>query len=101
MVLRMVSTTKGVLATASYEEALPKRSGTLWKHDHPPLYSAAGSRNIGGTQGGWMKYSTPELRFLGSLAGLTLGQGGSCPDGAGQNDTNLGGMSNCGISGMN
>lgn len=47
-----------------------------------------------------MKYSTPELRSLGSLAALTLGQNGSCPDGNG-NNTQLGGMSDCGVSGGN
>ena len=30
------------------------------------------------------KYSTPEFRSLGSLTGLTLGQGGSCMDGTGE-----------------
>jgi hypothetical protein len=48
-----------------------------------------------------MKYSKPELRALGSLAALTLGQNGSCPDGGGHNNTQLGGMSDCGVSGGN
>jgi hypothetical protein len=48
-----------------------------------------------------MGYSTPELKVLGSLAALTLGQNGSCPDGGGHNDTQLGGMSDCGVSGGN
>lgn len=38
-----------------------------------------------------MKYSTPELRPLGSFASLTMGQNGSCPDGNGRNNTQLGG----------
>ncbi len=33
-----------------------------------------------------MEYFTPELRALGAFADLTKGQGGSCPDGGGQND---------------
>ena len=45
-------------------------------------------------------YSKPELRRLGSFSQLTLGMGGSCPDGGGLNNTQLGGMSNCGVSGM-
>jgi hypothetical protein len=38
-----------------------------------------------GSRGGsiGVRYSTPELKFLGSLAALTLGQNGSCPDGGG------------------
>ena len=39
-----------------------------------------------------MKYYTPELRRLGSFATLTMGQGGSCPDGNG-NVTQVGGGS--------
>jgi hypothetical protein len=46
-----------------------------------------------------MTYATPELRFLGTLAGLTMGQNGSCPDGGGLTATQRGGMSNCGVSG--
>lgn len=46
-------------------------------------------------------YSTPELSRLGSLASLTLGMNGSCPDGGGLNNTQLGGASDCGISGGN
>lgn len=46
-----------------------------------------------------MKYETPRLRALGSLSSLTLGMNGSCPDGGGHNNTQLGGMSNCGVSG--
>ena len=38
-------------------------------------------------------YTTPELRRLGSFASLTLGVGGSCPDGGGRNNTQLGGGS--------
>lgn len=38
-----------------------------------------------------MKYSTPELRFLGSLAGLTLGMNGSCLDGNSRNNVQNGG----------
>jgi hypothetical protein len=45
-------------------------------------------------------YATPELRRLGSLSGLTMGQNGSCPDGGSLNNTQLGGMSTCGVSGM-
>jgi hypothetical protein len=46
-----------------------------------------------------MKYEKPELRVLGTLTSLTMGQNGSCPDGGGQNINQLGGMSNCGVSG--
>ena len=38
-----------------------------------------------------MEYVTPELRRLGSFASLTLGENGSCPDGNGRNNTQLGG----------
>lgn len=38
-----------------------------------------------------MEYGTPELRGLGSFAGLTMGTGGSCPDGGSLNNTQLGG----------
>lgn len=34
-----------------------------------------------------VEYQTPELRVLGSFASLTLGTGGSCPDGGGRNNT--------------
>jgi hypothetical protein len=46
-------------------------------------------------------YRTPKLRRLGSLSSLTLGMNGSCPDGNGNNNTQLGGMSTCpvGMSG--
>ena len=44
-----------------------------------------------------MRYEAPLLRSLGTLAGLTMGMNGSCPDGNGQNNQ-LGGMSNCGVS---
>jgi hypothetical protein len=57
-------------------------------------------RDVGQGAGGTMQYKTPELRSLGSLASLTLGQNGSCPDGGGLNSTQLGGMSTCGVSGM-
>lgn len=43
-------------------------------------------------------YETPRLRELGSLATLTMGMNGSCPDGNGNNNQ-LGGMSTCGVSG--
>jgi hypothetical protein len=47
-----------------------------------------------------MNYQKPELRALGTLTSLTMGQNGSCPDGGGQNNnTQLGGMSDCGVSG--
>lgn len=46
-----------------------------------------------------MDYETPVLRELGSFSELTLGMGGSCPDGGGFNDNQLGGMSDCGVSG--
>lgn len=39
-----------------------------------------------------MDYSKPELRSLGSLAALTLGNNGSCPDGNGENDQVGGGF---------
>jgi hypothetical protein len=38
-----------------------------------------------------MRYTTPELRALGTFARLTKGVGGSCPDGGGRNSTQLGG----------
>ncbi len=38
-----------------------------------------------------MRYFTPELRNFGTFAGLTKGVGGSCPDGGGRNNTQLGG----------
>jgi hypothetical protein len=44
-------------------------------------------------------YERPRLRALGTLSGLTMGMGGSCPDGGGLNNTQLGGMSTCGVSG--
>jgi hypothetical protein len=44
-------------------------------------------------------YEKPRLRELGTLSGLTMGMNGSCPDGAGLNSTQLGGMSGCGVSG--
>ncbi|HEV2068233.1 MAG TPA: hypothetical protein VGR26_02855 [Acidimicrobiales bacterium] len=40
-----------------------------------------------------MRYLTPELRNFGTFAGLTKGVGGSCPDGGGRNNTQLGGGS--------
>ena len=48
-----------------------------------------------------MQYQTPELRVLGTLSELTLGQNGSCPDGGGLNNTQLGGgfTPGCGKSG--
>lgn len=47
-----------------------------------------------------MEYEKPELHELGSFTELTLGMNGSCPDGNGNNITQLGGMSDCGVSGM-
>lgn len=55
-----------------------------------------------------MRYVTPELRNLGTFAGLTKGQGGSCPDGGGRNSTQVGGgvvtdgvgINVCGSSGV-
>jgi len=41
-----------------------------------------------------MEYKTPELRALGSFAGLTMGAGGSCPDGNGNNNQVGGGLDN-------
>ena len=38
-----------------------------------------------------MIYETPRLRALGTFSGLTMGVGGSCPDGGGRNNTQLGG----------
>lgn len=38
-----------------------------------------------------MEYRAPELRLLGSFAGLTMGTGGSCPDGGARNNNQLGG----------
>lgn len=45
-------------------------------------------------------YERPRLRELGTLSGLTMGMNGSCPDGGGLNPNQLGGMSDCGVSGM-
>ncbi len=45
-----------------------------------------------------MVYNTPTLKRFGTLSSLTLGQGGSCPDGN-TNVTQMGGMSECGTSG--
>ncbi len=39
-----------------------------------------------------MKYSSPELSYLGSLASLTLGNNGSCLDGNGEVDQKGGGF---------
>jgi hypothetical protein len=39
-----------------------------------------------------MKYEKPRLRSLGSLTELTLGNGGSCLDGNGENDQFGGGL---------
>lgn len=44
-------------------------------------------------------YERPRLRDLGTLSGLTMGMNGSCPDGTGLINQ-LGGMSECGVSGM-
>ena len=49
---------------------------------------------------GKQAYERPRLRELGTLSGLTMGMNGSCPDGAGRNSAQLGGMSECGVSGM-
>ncbi len=38
-----------------------------------------------------MIYETPRLRTLGTFSGLTMGQNGSCPDGAARNNNQLGG----------
>ena len=58
-----------------------------------------GEAHVGlGPGGTTMKYKTPELRALGSFAGLTMGTGGSCPDGADRNINQVGGMSECGPS---
>ena len=50
-----------------------------------------------------MRYTAPELRSLGTLTSLTLGMNGSCPDGGGRNNTQLGGglETGCGESGDN
>ncbi len=48
-----------------------------------------------------MEYGAPELRFLGSFAGLTMGTGGSCPDGNLRNNTQHGGGSIGGASDPN
>ncbi len=45
------------------------------------------------------RYEKPALRRLGTLSALTMGMNGSCPDGGGQNDTQFGGMGECGVSG--
>lgn len=44
------------------------------------------------------EYVKPEVRTLGTFAGLTMGQNGSCPDGGGRNNTQLGGGSIGGTS---
>jgi len=41
-----------------------------------------------------MQYSTPSVRFLGSLTELTLGHGGSSLDGTGLNNQRGGGNDN-------
>ena len=38
------------------------------------------------------EYITPEVRMLGTFAGLTMGNNGSCPDGNGENDQVGGGV---------
>ena len=48
-----------------------------------------------------MIYETPRLRALGTFSGLTMGQNGSCPDGGGRNNTQLGGGSIGGTSNVN
>ncbi len=45
-----------------------------------------------------MEYQTPRLRLLGTFSGLTMGVGGSCPDGGARNVTQLGGGSIGGTS---
>ena len=45
------------------------------------------------------RYEAPRLRELGSLATLTMGMSGSCPDGNGNNNQR-GGGGTCGVSGM-
>ena len=40
-----------------------------------------------------MTYQSPRLTSLGSLSSLTLGTGGSCLDGGGRNNDQLGGGS--------
>ncbi len=54
---------------------------------------------------GWgdrqLNYETPVLKPLGTFAGLTQGQGGSCPDGAGRNVSQRGGGSIGGTSNVN
>ena len=42
-------------------------------------------------EGNSMEYKTPEVKNLGSLSDLTQGMGGSSLDGAGRNNTQLGG----------
>lgn len=54
-----------------------------------------------GIGGSIMNYQTPELRVLGTLGGLTMGVGGSCPDGGARNNTQLGGGSIGGTSDPN
>jgi hypothetical protein len=49
---------------------------------------------------GEMTYTRPELRFLGSLAALTLGQMGSCPDAGGLTNQRINGQGNCSTPGM-
>ncbi len=48
-----------------------------------------------GVEGGPMDYQKPVLRSLGSLAGLTMGHSGSCPDGSGQNNSVRDRPTNC------
>ncbi len=45
-----------------------------------------------------MDYETPRLRLLGTFSALTMGAGGSCPDGAGRNVVQHGGGSIGGTS---
>jgi hypothetical protein len=47
-----------------------------------------------------MTYTRPELRLLGSLATLTMGQMGSCPDAGGLTNQRINGQGNCSTPGM-
>jgi hypothetical protein len=72
----------------------------IGREDSVPRSTDTGSVWWAYMAGGNMQYRTPELRSLGTLTDLTMGMNGSCPDGQGNNNnTQLGGMSTCGVSG--
>lgn len=60
----------------------------MYRSRHSTRGGGNGEPPMGWKSGGpAVQYTTPELRKLGSFASLTLGVGGSCPDGGGRNNT--------------